>query len=118
MPAKPTENRKNYEDIVRQTVVEPDSSVRPSRAQEQVAREGYRAMDTDETALHDRVMSALTSSGANLSRVTVEVTRDLVSLRGQVGSPAMLRTLEDAVARVEGVETIHNEVVIAAAQRA
>lgn len=117
MPSKPSGNHNNYDDIVRRTVVEPDSSVRPSRAQEQAGREGYRALDDDETALRDRVLRALAESGANLARVTVEVARQVVSLRGQVGSPAMLRTLEDTVARIPGVETIHNEVVIAATQR-
>lgn len=108
----------SYDDIVRKTTIEPDSSVRPSRAQEQAAREGYRALDDDERALQDRVTSALaSSSGAAWSGVTVEVTRDLVTLRGRVGDPASLQTLEHMVARIPGVETVHNQVVIAAPQR-
>lgn len=108
----------SYDDIVRKTTIEPDSSVRPSRAQEQAAREGYRALDDDERALQDRVTSALSSStGVAWSDVTVEVTRDLVTLRGRVGDAASLRSLEDVVARIPGVETVHNQVVVAAPQR-
>ena len=102
----------SYDDIVRKTTIEPDTSVRPSRAQEQEARDGHRALDVDERVLHDRVMSAIAASSVGSSGLTVEVSRDLVTLRGRVPQAAMLRTLEDLVARVPGVETIHNQVVI------
>jgi hypothetical protein len=106
MPSRPP--APSYDDIVRRTVVDPDSSVRPSPDQIQDAREGFRALDTDEQGLHDRVAVAV----ARMPGVSVEVTRDLVTLRGRVPSPAALRELEDAVARVPGVETVHNQVVI------
>ncbi|HEY6177258.1 MAG TPA: BON domain-containing protein [Kofleriaceae bacterium] len=99
---------------MRRTVVDPDTSARPSREQEQAAREGFRALDADEQVLHDRVRQALASLGADASNVTAEVSRELVTLRGQVSSASMLRRLEDAVAYVTGVETIHNQVVVAA----
>jgi len=38
-------NASTYDDIVRRTVVDPDSSVRPTREQERAAREGFRALD-------------------------------------------------------------------------
>jgi hypothetical protein len=111
--SRPTDgNSRTYEDIVRQTVVDPDSSVRPTRAQEQQAREGFRALDADEQALHDRVHEALSRAG--FAGVTVEVSRELVTLRGQLPDVARLRALEEAVARLPGVETIHNQVVVAA----
>jgi hypothetical protein len=104
-------NPRSYDEIVRSTVVDPDSSVRPTREQEQAAREGFRALDADEQALHARVMTALAASAAT-SGVTVEITGDLVTLRGQVPDAGTLRVLEDTVARVQGVETIHNQVVV------
>lgn len=104
----------SYDDIVRRTVVDPDSSVRPSREQEAAAREGFRALDADEQVLHDRVREALASLGNAASNVTAEVTRELVTLRGRVSDIAMLRRIEDAVAHATGVETIHNQVVVAA----
>lgn len=107
-------NPSSYDDIVRRTVVEPDSSTRPTRQQEQAARNGFRALDPDEQVLYDRVRQALATLGAAASRVTAEVSRELVTLRGQVDDAAMLRRIEDAVAYVTGVETIHNQVVVAA----
>jgi hypothetical protein len=107
-------NPGSYDDIVRRTVVDPDSSTRPTRAQEQAAREGFRALDADEQVLHGRVQQALASLGSDASNVTAEVSREIVTLRGRVADVAMLRRLEDAVAYVTGVETIHNQVVVAA----
>jgi osmotically-inducible protein OsmY len=108
-------NPSSYDDIVRRTVVDPDSSVRPTREQEKAAREGFRALDPDEQVLQDRVQQALATLGPGASRVTAEVSRELVTLHGQVSEAAMLRKLEDAIAYVTGVETIHNQVVVAAA---
>lgn len=114
MARNPVRNPRSYDDIVRQTVVEPDTSIRPTREQEQAAREGFRALDPDEQVLHDRVVQALATLGADASRVTAEVSRELVTLRGQVADVATLRRIEDAVAYVTGVETIHNQIVVAA----
>jgi hypothetical protein len=112
MSRRPGENPRSYDEIVRSTVVDPDSSVRPTREQEQAAREGFRALDADEQALHARVMKALAGVGAVTSGVTVEITGDLVRLSGQVPDAGTLRALEDTVARVQGVDTIHNQVVV------
>ena len=114
MARNPVRNPRSYDVIVRQTVVEPDTTIRPTREQEQAAREGFRALDPDEQVLHDRVAQALATLGRDASRVTAEVSRELVTLRGQVADVAMLRRIEDAVAYVTGVETIHNQIVVAA----
>jgi len=102
----------SYDEVVRQTVVDPDSSVRPTLAQEQAAREGYRALDVDEHALRDRVVHALAAAGPSTAGVMVEVSRDLVTLRGRVADPGMIRVIEDVVAGIAGVSTIHDQVVI------
>jgi len=103
---------RSYEDIVRKTVVDPDSSERPTRVQEREAREGFRALDNDERVLQQRVQEALAAAGPELAGVSVEVARDVVSLRGRVATAGALRTLEDKVSRVAGVDTVHNQVVI------
>jgi len=105
---------RSYEDIVRKTVVDPDSSVRPTREQEEQARQGFRALDADEQVIHDRVREVLETMGGSAARVDVEVNGELVTLRGQVTDMSTLRAIEEAVARVTGVETIHNQVVVAA----
>lgn len=102
----------SYDDIVRRTVIDPDTSNRPTRAQEQQAHEGFRAVDDDERAIQVRAVEALARSGADVSHVDVEVTRDLVTLRGRVPDASMLSIIEDALAVVPGVHTIHNKVVI------
>jgi hypothetical protein len=113
MPSNTISKSRSYDDIVRQTVVEPDTSFRPTRDQERAAREGFRALDPDEQVLHDRVTQALATLGPDASRVTAEISRELVTLRGQVADVATLRRIEDAIAYVTGVETIHNQVVVA-----
>jgi hypothetical protein len=112
MSRSSVKNLKSYEEIVRQTVVDPDSSERPTLEQEAAGREGFRALDPDERLLQERVLGAI--SGADISGVTVEVTRERVTLRGRVANSGELRMLEDAVALVPGVDTIHNQVVVAA----
>jgi hypothetical protein len=114
MQRNPTKPPQSYDDIVRSTVVEPDSSRRPTRAQEQAARDGFRALDSDEQALDDRVASALASGGSSLAGVSVEISGELVTLRGRVPDVSALRFAEDTVARIPGVATIHNLVVVGA----
>ena len=103
-------NPRSYEEIVRRTVVDPDGSVRPTLDQEQAAREGFRALDPDERDLYDRVVRAIAAAGA--SGVTAEVSRDLVTLRGRVADATLLRAVDDAIARIPGVETIHDQIVV------
>jgi osmotically-inducible protein OsmY len=103
-------NPKSYDEIVRQMIVDPDSSVRPTLEQEQAAREGFRALDADEQVLQDHVVQALADAG--ITGVRVEVSRDLVTLRGRVADTAWLHALENTVASVSGVTTVHNQVVV------
>ncbi len=114
MPRNTVRNPSSYDDIVRRTVIEPDSSVRPTHDQEHRAYQGYRALDPDEQVLQEQVQQALASLGGDAAGVTVEVSRELITLRGKVAHLATLRRLEDTVAHVAGVETIHNQVVVAA----
>ncbi len=112
MPTTKEKKPSSYDDIVRRTVVDPDSSVRPTKEQEKAAREGFRAMDDDEQALHDRVQQALAQAGA--AGVAIEVARERVTLRGRVDDVTALRSIEDAVARVPGVDTVHSQLVVGA----
>jgi osmotically-inducible protein OsmY len=114
MARSTTRNPKSYDDIVRNTVLDPDSSERPTREQEREAREGFRAQDAGEQALHARVVAALAASGVDATGITVEITGELVRLGGEVADAAALRALEAAIAQVQGVDTIHNQLVIRA----
>jgi len=102
-----TEKPRSYDEITRSTVPEPDSSFRPTKLQEQQAREGFRKLDDDELALQARVVAAL--GGAP---VEVEIERTRAILRGQVASGAMLQDLEDRARAVDGVTDVRNDLVI------
>lgn len=95
----------SYDDIVRRTVPDPDSSQRPSERQEQQAREGFRAMDAQETALAARVQAVAEG-------VEVEVDRETVTLRGSVRDAGAIARIEDAVRAVDGVGSVVNRLVV------
>jgi len=103
-----------YDEITRRTVVEPDSSFRPSPEQVRQAHEGFRALDGDEQQLHARVQAALAATGSALAGVTAEVERDRVTLRGTVPDPATLARAGDLVRAVDGVAAVTDQLVIAA----
>lgn len=105
---------RTYDEIVRATVPEPDSSWRPSPEQEKRAREGYRALTPDEQRLCDRVHDALLAAGINTQPLQIEVDRDRVILRGQVRDRHTLDRIPDLVREVEGVGSVVDQLVIAA----
>ena len=98
----------SYDDIVRRTVPDPDSSERPTVRQEQDAREGFRAMDADEAALHGRVVAAL----RGLAGVEVEIDRATVILRGKVTDVALIARAEELARNVDGVGGVVNRLVV------
>jgi hypothetical protein len=109
MPTGP----KTYDDIVRATVPEPDSSWRPSKAQEARAFEGFRALDPEEQALADRVHDALVAAGLDASKLQIEIDRDRVILRGQVRDHTALMKIPNVVGQVDGVSAVVDQLVIA-----
>jgi len=98
----------SYDEIVRRTVPDPDSSKRPTARQEQLAREGFRALDEHEQALHARVFAALDDP----SGIEIEVDRETVTLRGHVANAEMIAHVEELVGGVEGVASVVNHLVV------
>ncbi|HEY1549981.1 MAG TPA: BON domain-containing protein [Kofleriaceae bacterium] len=98
---------KTYDDITRKTVPNPDSSFRPSPEQIQQAKDGFRALDADEQALTERARSAIAPIA---SGITVEVTRDRITLSGTVKDAETLAKISDAV---RDLGTIDDQLVIA-----
>jgi hypothetical protein len=105
MPQPP----RSYDEITRATVPGPDSSFRPTLLQEQQAREGFRMLDEDEHALHDKVAAAIGRDG-----IDFEIERTRVTLRGHVATGAQLTELEDRVRAIDGVSEVDNDLVIRA----
>lgn len=112
MPTPPRPAR-SYDEIVRKTVPELDSSFRPTQGQEKAAYEGTRILDADEQRLHDRVVAAL-GGISEASNVTIEIERDRVTLRGRVADAGLLSQLEMRAHDVEGVGVVANYLVIGA----
>jgi osmotically-inducible protein OsmY len=115
MPDKHRRVPRSYDEIVRSTVPDPDSSRRPTARQEALAREGFRAMDEHEHVLHARVVAALEDVLAACDACMafdVEVDRDTVTLRGSVPDVALMSRIEALVAQVEGVGEVVNRLVV------
>ena len=110
----PNRAPKTYDEIVRATVPEPDSSWRPTPEQERQAREGFRATDDDEQQLHERVLAALTSASIDPSAINIEIDQDRVTLRGQVRDRETLTRIAQVVGEVSGVSAVVDKLVIAA----
>jgi osmotically-inducible protein OsmY len=104
---------KSYDEITRKTVPNPDASYRPTPEQERQAYEGFRALDADEQALADRVQDAIAEAGHDTSHLQFEITRDRVTLRGQVRNHRAIEDILLAIHRVEGVGDVVDRTVIA-----
>ena len=105
----------SYDEIVRRTVPDPDSSQRPTARQEQLAREGFRAMDAHEQALCERVVDALEDALRSSNEswgFEIEIDRETVTLRGSVRTPAAITLIEDTVRDVAGVVHVDNRLVV------
>lgn len=115
MPRGPRRVDESYDDIVRRTVPEPDSSFRPTSLQEQQSREGTRILSEDEQQLSHRLAAAIRGvTGANL--VEIEIDRETVTLRGQVDDPKLLDRIEQRVGAVDGVGNVVNLLVLGSAK--
>ncbi len=109
----PNRTPTTYDEIVRKTVPEPDSSWRPSPEQVKEAYEGHRALDADEEALMARVRTARSGGGIDPDSIDVEVERDTVTLRGQVASTDELNRAPDLVRAVPGAREVVDQLVVA-----
>jgi hypothetical protein len=111
MPNRPPPS---YDEIVRRTVPDPDSSWRPSSEQEREAKQGFRALDPSEHAVLDRVRDAIRGSGFDDDQIGVEVDGDRVILRGSVRDALALRKIPEIVRQLAGVDDVVDHLVIGA----
>jgi hypothetical protein len=110
----PSEPPKSYDEIVRRTVPEPETSWRPSEEQVRQAYTGFRALDPEEQKLFDRVRDALFAGGVDTTLVTIEIDHDRVTLRGEVAAGSDLAQIERIVCSVDGVSELVDWLVIEA----
>ncbi len=118
MPREPRRVAQSYDELVRRTVPEPDSSFRPTQLQEQQAYEGTRLLSDEEQALHDRVAAALAElPGIDPSTLQIEVDREMVTLHGQIADPSLFDRIEQRMDAVDGVRGVVNQLVVGTADR-
>lgn len=103
-----TKAAKTYDEITRNTVPEPDTSMRAA-----VGQENVRVLDEIEQLLYARVVDSLLGvADIDPSGISVEVDRDRVTLRGQVSQASALDRIERQVHDVPGVGTVVNNLVV------
>ena len=115
MPTNPPRTPHSYDEIVRRTVPDPDSSFRPDERQIAEADERFRdqrlsaQMTDQERMLYARVSNVVF---ATRDEVGFEVERGTVILHGTVKDSRSIQTIEDRVRGVAGVEDVVNRLVV------
>lgn len=105
MPRRTPRTPRTYDEIVRRTVIEPDSSFRPPPEQEHDALTGpYVRHDAEERAILGEVLDLARELGA--AQLDIEVRRPRVTLRGRVPTMRLARQLVDRVEELDGVDEV------------
>lgn len=110
---------RSYDDIVRRTVPDPDSSFRPTPQQIAEAGEEHRErrmaaqMTSDEHELYGRVASVLLGE-ESLGEIGFELDGRRVILHGSVPDAAALRRVERLAETIDGIDEIENRIVVRA----
>jgi osmotically-inducible protein OsmY len=102
----PFRTPRSYDEIVRRTVPNPDSSWRPSSDEEQRALNGWRAPTPEDKALCDDIHDALIAGGIDASAVKVEADCEHVVVRGVVHDRACAERIVEIIDRVPGVRAV------------
>jgi hypothetical protein len=116
MPTPPPRIPRSYDEIVRRTVPDPDSSFRPDERQVAEADARFRdqrlsaQMTDQERALYGRVAEVVF---ATADEIGFEVDRGTVILHGSVRDPRSIRRIEDRVREIDGVDHVDNRLVVA-----
>ena len=111
----------SYDEILRRTVVSPDTSMRPSREEEMLARHRFgeatehrpRPLTKAELDLLDRVRRTLMADpGLDLTNVEIMVDGRCVVLTGDVPGIATSVRIADVAAALPGVDGVDNQLVV------
>jgi hypothetical protein len=111
----------SYDEILRRTVVNPDTSMRPSREEEMLSRHRFgeatehrpRPLTKTELELLDRVRRTLMADpGLDLTNVEITVDGRCVVLTGDVPGIATSIRIADLVGALHGVDGVDNQLVV------
>ena len=115
MPQKHPPSPRSYDEIVRRTVPDPDSSWRPSNEQIRDAIAGKHVLTREEDLLFHRVTDALLDTpGIDLCGIDIEVRDTRVTLHGRCANPAAIARVVRAVASLEEVTEVVDRLVVSA----
>jgi hypothetical protein len=95
---------RSYDEIVRNTVLDPDGAYRPSAQQVRAAFHGPTT--ACEEAILELVRDALLAARVDTSQLHIVVEHDWVVLRGPVLLPHEVRQIVEVVERVPGVRGV------------
>jgi hypothetical protein len=118
--ASPKPTATSYDEILRRTVASPDTSFRPSREEEQLARHRFgestehrpHPPTARERELLTRVCDVISADASfDSSDVIIDVDGDEIVLIGTVAGPATAIRIEELAAAVRGVRCVDNQLV-------
>jgi osmotically-inducible protein OsmY len=121
MAARSDKTPSSYDEILRRTVVNTDTSMRPSREEELLARHRFgeatehrpRPLTRAELDLLDRVRRTLTADpGLDLTNVDIAVDGRCVVLTGDVPGVATSVRIADLAGALPGVDGVDNQLVV------
>jgi osmotically-inducible protein OsmY len=121
MPGRSDKTPSSYDEILRRTVVNTDTSMRPSREEELLARHRFgeatehrpRPLTRVELDLLNRVRQALMlDPRLDLTNVDVAVDGRCVVLTGDVPGVATSVRIADLAAALPGVDGVDNQLVV------
>lgn len=111
----------SYDEILRRTVVNTDTSMRPSREEEMLSRHRFgeatehrpRPLTNTELELLDRVRRTLMADpGLDLTNVEIMVDGRCVVLTGDVPGIATSIRIADLAGALHGVDGVDNQLVV------
>ncbi|HVK84803.1 MAG TPA: BON domain-containing protein [Kofleriaceae bacterium] len=118
MPQKHPSIPRSYEEIVRKTVPNLDSSWRPSEEQVRDAYAGKHVLTREEEVLLHRVNEVLLDTpGIDMCGLEIEVDDTRVVLRGHCANPAAIQRVVRAVSSMEEVSAVVDQLVVNAEPR-
>jgi osmotically-inducible protein OsmY len=115
MPQKHPSIPRSYEEIVRKTVPNLDTSRSPTDQQERDAYAGKHVLTREEEVLLHRVNEVLLDTpGIDMCGLEVEVNDTRVILRGHCANPASIQRVVRAVSSMEEVSDVVDQLVVSA----
>ncbi|HTL37184.1 MAG TPA: BON domain-containing protein [Kofleriaceae bacterium] len=97
---------RSYDEIVRRTVPNPDSSWRPTSEEERRSLEGWLSPRVEEQVLRDDIHDVLILAGIDATALRIDVDRSRVVVRGEVRDRPFADRIIGLIEKVPGVTSV------------